>query len=100
MSLGSCLVRTATAFSDLGETGMSIGAGVIGGDRRLKLLFGLGNQALGEIVMAELSILGGLLSRRERGHAHCTHLVELERGLTERCFGVSPADSLEGREVR
>ncbi len=65
----------------------------------LELLFGFGDQALGEVFVAELGVLRGLLGGRKRGHASGAHLVELEGGLAEGGFGVGAADALEGREV-
>ena len=89
----------AAAFAHLGETGVGGGTGGIGGDGGLELLFGLGNQALGEIVVTELGVLCGLFGGGKRGHADGAHLVELEGGLAERGFGVGAANALERSEV-
>ena len=83
----------------LGEAGVGFGTGVVGGDGGLKLLFGLGDEALGEIVASELRVLRGLLGFGEGGHAEGAHLVELEGGLTEGGFGVGAADAFERIEA-
>ena len=74
-------------------------AGGVGGDGGLELLFGLGDQALGEVVVAELGVLCGLFGGRQRGQADGAHLVELEGGLAEGSLGVGSADALEWCEV-
>src|ERR1700760_283170 len=93
------LVWASAAFAYLGETGMGGGTGGIGGDGGLELLFGPGNKALGEGVVAELRVLCGLLGGRKRGHAGGAHLVKLKGRLAEGCFGVGAADTFEGCEV-
>ncbi len=61
LGLGAGVGWAAAAFAHLGEAGVGGGAGGVGGDGGLELLFGLGDQALGEIVAAELGVLRGLL---------------------------------------
>ena len=78
---------------------MGVGAGGVGGDGGLELLLGLGDEALGEIVVAGLGVLGGLLGGRQIGDAHGAHLVELEGCLPEGGLGVGSADAFERIEV-
>ena len=97
-SFGAGFVGSGALFADLCEAGVGAGAGGVGGDGGLELLFGFGDEALGEIVAALLGVLGGLFGGREGGHAHGADLVELECGLAEGGFGVGSADSFEGFE--
>ena len=101
LGFGAGVGGVAAVFADLGEAGVGGGAGGVGGEGGLELLFGFGDEALGEVVAAELGVLGGLFGRRKRGHADGAHLVELEGGLAEGGFGVGAADALEwGRSRR
>ena len=86
-------VGTAAALADLGETGMWGGGFGVGGDGGLELDFGLGDEALGEVFLALLGVLGGLLGRGEGGEASGTELVHLEGGLAEGGLGVGAADA-------
>ena len=83
----------------LREAGVGFGAGGVGGDGGLELLLGFGDEALSEIVVAELGVLRGVLGFGEGGHAEGAHLVELEGGLAEGGFGVGAADAFEGIEA-
>ena len=83
LGLGASVGCASAAFADLGETGMGGGTGGIGGDGGLELLLGLGNQALGEVVVAELGVLCRLFGVRKRGQAGGAHLVQLEGCLAE-----------------
>ena len=67
MGFGAGLVGVAAAFADLGEAGVGGGAVGVGGEGGLELLFGFGEQALGEVVAAELGVFGGALGGREGG---------------------------------
>ena len=58
-----------------------------------------GMQALGEVFVAELGVLGGLLGGRQRGHLDGAHLVELEGGLAEGGLGPGAADARGGVEA-
>ncbi len=99
LGLGASVGWASAAFAHLGETGVGGGTGGIGSDGGLELLFGLGDQALGEVVMAELGVLCGLLCGGKRGQTGGAHLVELEGCLAERSLGIGSANAFERREV-
>ena len=88
----------AAAFSDLGEAGVGSGAAWVRSEGELELLLSLKQQALGEILAAEIGVLGRAFCGGKRGHARGAELVELEGGLTEAGLGVDAADALERAE--
>ncbi len=100
LCLGASAGGVAALLADLGKSGVGFGRVGIGGERGLKLLLSLGDEALREVVAAKLEILRGLLGRRKGSHASGTHLVELEGGLTERGLGVGAPNAFEWLELR
>ncbi len=72
---------------------MGGGAVGVGGEGGLELALGLGDEALAEVLAAELGVLIGLLGGREGGKAEGADLVELEGGLAEGGLGVGAADA-------
>src|ERR1700723_2687353 len=96
----ACIGSVSTAFAHLGEARMCVGAGCVDGDGRVKLLFCLGDQTLGEIVVTQLGVLRGLFGWGKRSHASRAHLVELKSSLTKRRFRIAPSNTLDGFEVR
>ena len=89
----------ARPLTDLGEAGVAGGGEGIGEERGLELLFSGGEEALDEVVAAELGVLRGLLGGGQGGEAHGAHLVKLECGLAEGGFGVGAAQAGGGLEL-
>ncbi len=99
LGFGAGFVGGGALLADLGQAGVGGGALGVGGDGGVELLFGFGEQALAEIVVAELDVLRGSLGGGQGLHGGGADLVELEGGLAEGGFGVGAADALEGDEV-
>ena len=86
------------ALTDLGEAGVAGGGGWVCVEGGLELLFSGREEALSEIVAAELGMLCGLLGGGQGGQTHGAYLVKLKGGLAEGWLRVGAAEARGGLE--
>ena len=72
---------------------MAGGGGGVCVESGLELLFSGREEALGEVVAADLGVLGSLLGGGQGGKAHGAHLVKLKGSLAEGGLGVGAAEA-------
>src|SRR5215469_9824011 len=89
----------SAAFADLGQPGMGAGTVGIGREGRLKLLLGLGQETLREIVAAQRGVFVRSLCWREGCHSGGTELIKREGSLSERGLRIISTDALHWSEA-
>ncbi len=90
------LLDVSALLADLREAGVARRRSGSAAIAAVELLFGFGQEALGEVVATVLGVLGGLLLGWQGGDAEGADLVELVGGLAEAGLGVGAAEACGG----